>query len=177
MLETTTMGGGCFWCIEAILGSLKGVESVISGYAGGDKPNPTYHEVCSGAIGHAEVVQLTFYPSILSYAELLRSFLSMHNPTTICRQGADNGSQYRSVIFYRNSQQEHIARKVIAELEPFFEKKIVTEVTPYINFFKAEEHHQQYYKKDSLKAYCQSVITPKLNKMREHFKYVLKPVM
>ncbi len=175
VLDTATMGGGCFWCIEAVLDGLMGVKKAVSGYAGGTTPNPTYREVCNGNTGYAEVVQVTYDPAVISYADLLRIFLSMHNPTKLNRQGADTGSQYRSVIFYHNSQQEKTAGEVLAELAPFFEKKMVTEVSPYTSFFKAEEHHQQYYKKDPLKAYCQSVINPKLNKMRAHFNQMLKP--
>jgi peptide-methionine (S)-S-oxide reductase len=173
-LETTTLGGGCFWCIEAIMDSLNGVERVVSGYAGGERPNPTYREVCNGTTGHAEVVQLLFNPALLSYGDLLRIFLSTHNPTTLNRQGADSRSQYRSVVFYHNEEQLQIANKVIAELQPYFEKPIVTEVLPYTQFFKAEEHHQSYYKNDPGKAYCQSVINPKLAKLRHHFDELLK---
>lgn len=175
-LETATFGGGCFWCTEALFNEVKGVESVISGYAGGTKLNPTYREVCDGNTGHAEVVQVTFDSSIISYADLLRIFLATHNPTTLNRQGADVGSQYRSVIFYHNNQQEQTAKEVIAELQPYFDKPIVTQVAPYTTFYKAEEHHQQYYKKDPSKAYCQSVINPKLSKLREHFQDIIKPI-
>ena len=173
-LETATMGGGCFWCIEAIMGELRGVDKVVSGYAGGIKDNPTYREVCNGNTGHAEVVQVSFDPSVISYADLIRTFISMHNPTTKNRQGADIGSQYRSVIFFENPAQEQTANEVIQELQPYFDKPIVTEVAPLTKFFKAEESHQQYYKSDPSKAYCQSVISPKLSKMREHFKGLLK---
>jgi peptide-methionine (S)-S-oxide reductase len=173
-LETATFGGGCFWCIEAIMDSLNGMENVVSGYAGGAKDNPSYREVCNGTTGYAEVVQVTFVPVLLSNGDLLRVFLSMHNPTTMNRQGADMGSQYRSVIFYHTSEQQQTANEVINELQPYFEKHIVTEVSPYTNFFKAEEHHQQYYKNDPEKAYCQSVINPKLAKLRQHFNELLK---
>ncbi len=173
-LETATMGGGCFWCVEATLDEVQGVESVVSGYAGGEKESPTYHEVCNGNTGHAEVVQVLFDPSIVIFADLLRIFLSMHNPTTLNRQGADAGSQYRSVIFYHTKAQEQTAKEVIAELQPYFDNPIVTQIAPYTNFYKAEEHHQQYYKRDPSKAYCQSVINPKLGKLREHFRHILK---
>lgn len=176
-LETATMGGGCFWCIEAILDEVQGVKTVISGYAGGTKLNPTYREVCNGKTGHAEVVQVKFDPSVISYAHLLRIFLSMHNPTTLNRQDADVGSQYRSVIFYHNEKQEQTAREVITELQPYFDKTIVTQVVPYSSFYKAEEHHQAYYKKDPSKAYCQSVINPKLSRLGERFRQNLKPVV
>lgn len=173
-LEQATMGGGCFWCIEAIMDQLRGVEKVVSGYAGGEKENPTYREVCNGNTGHAEVVQVTFDPAVVSYADLLRTFISMHNPTTKNRQGADIGSQYRSVILFHNAAQEQTAHEVLAELQPYFDKPIVTEVAPLTKFYKAEESHQEYYKRDPSRGYCQSVITPKLSKMREHFKGVLK---
>lgn len=173
-LEMATLGGGCFWCIEAVIDSLNGVERVVSGYAGGATNNPTYREVCNGTTGHAEVVQVTFDPALLSYDDLLRVFLSMHNPTTMNRQGADTGSQYRSVIFYHTAAQQQTAKEVIAELQPYFEKPIVTQVSPYTKFFKAEDHHQSYYNSDPEKAYCQSVINPKLAKLRQHFKELLK---
>ncbi len=173
-LETATIGGGCFWCIEALLDEIQGVESVTSGYAGGAKLNPTYREVCDGDTGHAEVVQLQFNPSTISYADLLRIFLSIHNPTTPNRQGADKGSQYRSIILYHNEPQHQTAKEVIAELEPYFEKKIATEVSPFETFYKAEAHHQEYYKSNPAKAYCVSVINPKLAHLRKHFKHVVK---
>ena len=170
----TTMGGGCFWCIEAILDELEGVENVVSGYAGGEKDNPCYQQVCNGNTGHAEVVQVSFNPTIISYADLVRIFLLMHNPTTLNRQGADVGSQYRSVIFYHNKEQEQTARQVVKELQPDFDKPIVTEISPYTKFFKAEESHQEYYKSNPAKAYCQSVISPKLNKLRQYFNQNMK---
>jgi methionine-S-sulfoxide reductase len=153
---------------------INGVESVVSGYAGGKKSNPTYSEVCNGNTGHAEVVQVKFDPSVLSYADLLRIFLSTHNPTTKNRQGADVGSQYRSVIFYEGAEQQQTANNVIKELQPYFDKPVVTEVSPLTQFFRAEEGHQQYYASNPEKAYCQSVINPKLGKLREHFKEHLK---
>ena len=174
ILETATMGGGCFWCIEAILDEINGVESVESGYAGGERDNPTYREVCNGNTGHAEVVQVKFNPAIISYADLLRIFISMHNPTTLNRQGADTGTQYRSVIFYHNDEQKQTAAEVVKELQPYFDKPIVTEISPLTKFFKAEESHQRYYASNPEKAYCQSVINPKLSKLREHFKTNLK---
>jgi peptide methionine sulfoxide reductase msrA/msrB len=173
-LEAATMGGGCFWCIEAVLDELNGVESVVSGYAGGASDNPTYREVCNGNTGHAEVVQVKFDPAVLSYADLLRIFISMHNPTTLNRQGADVGTQYRSVIFYHNEVQKKTANEVVTELKPYFDKPIVTEVSPLTKFFKAEESHQRYYASNPANAYCQAVINPKLSKLREHFKNSLK---
>lgn len=173
-LKTATMGGGCFWCIEAILDELNGVERVQSGYAGGAAENPTYQAVCSGSTGHAEVVQVTFDPRVIGYADLLRVFFIMHNPTTRNRQGADVGTQYRSVVFYHDDEQKETAVAVIEELQPYFDKPIVTEVAPLPAFYPAEAYHQSYYRSDPAKAYCQSVITPKLAKMREHFKSYLK---
>ena len=168
------MGGGCFWCVEAVLDELKGVEQVTSGYAGGNKESPTYREVCNGSTGHAEVVQVRFDPTVLSYGDILRIFLLMHNPTTINRQGADIGSQYRSVILYHTEAQHQTAMEVIKELQPSFDKAIVTELAPFTTFYKAEEHHQAYYKKDPSKAYCNSVINPKLAKLRQHFADIVK---
>ncbi|MCW3074097.1 MAG: protein-methionine-S-oxide reductase [Flaviaesturariibacter sp.] len=173
-LETATMGGGCFWCIEAILDEFKGVKSVTSGYAGGEKDNPTYQQVCGGHTGHAEVVQVEFDPTQISYSDLVKLFLIMHNPTTLNRQGADVGTQYRSVIFYHSDAQQEQAEAVIKELQPYFDKPIVTELSPLPAFFPAEAHHQDYYKSDPSKAYCQSVISPKLAKLRENFKDYLK---
>ncbi len=172
--EIATMGGGCFWCIEAILDELEGVETVVSGYAGGEKDNPSYEQLCNGNTGHAEVVQVTFNPAILSYADLVRIFLLMHNPTTLNRQGADVGTQYRSVIFYHSREQEESAKEIVKELQPNFDKPIVTEISPYTKFFKAEGSHQQYYKSNPAKAYCQSVISPKLSKLRQYFNQNLK---
>lgn len=173
-MQTATMGGGCFWCIEAVLDELEGVEKVVSGYAGGEAENPTYQQVCSGNTGHAEVVQVTFAPAVISYSDLLRVFMIMHNPTALNRQGADVGTQYRSVIFYHNEEQKETAEGVIRELQAYFDKPIVTELSPLQAFYKAEDYHQQYYKKDPKKGYCQSVINPKLSKMREYFKEHVK---
>ncbi|MEJ7740825.1 MAG: peptide-methionine (S)-S-oxide reductase MsrA [Chitinophagaceae bacterium] len=167
--HVATLGGGCFWCFEAVFDEVNGVDRVVSGYSGGAKEAPTYREVCNGTTGHAECVQVTFNPSVLSFDDLLRIFFIMHNPTTLNRQGADTGSQYRSVIFYHNEEQLHSANNIITELQPNFDKPIVTEVSLFTTFFKAEEHHQQYYKRDPEKAYCQSVINPKLSKLRQHF--------
>jgi peptide methionine sulfoxide reductase msrA/msrB len=174
-LATATMGGGCFWCIEAILDELSGVTGVQSGYAGGATEHPGYQAVCGGQTGHAEVVQVTFDPRIIGYGDLLKVFFIMHNPTTRNRQGADVGTQYRSVVFYHDDDQKATAEAVIAELQPYFDKPIVTELSPLPVFYPAEAYHQSYYKSDPAKNYCQSVITPKLAKMREHFKAYLKP--
>jgi peptide methionine sulfoxide reductase msrA/msrB len=173
-LETATLGGGCFWCIEAYLDQLKGVHSVTSGYAGGHTEKPTYYAVCNGDTGHAEVVQVEFDPKVISYKDLLKVFLIMHNPTTKDRQGADVGTQYRSIILTHSPEQEKSARAVIEELQAYYEKPIVTEVAALEEFYPAELSHQDYYKNDPSKAYCQSVISPKLAKMRESFKGFLK---
>jgi len=173
-LETATVGGGCFWCIEAYLDQLKGVHSVTSGYAGGHTENPDYRSVCDGNTGHAEVVQVEFDPHLISYSDLLKVFLIMHNPTTRNRQGADVGTQYRSIILTHNDGQGEIARQVLADMQPYYEQPIVTEIEPLKRFYPAELYHQDYYKNDPSKAYCQSVISPKLVKMREYFKGFLK---
>lgn len=175
-LETATFGTGCFWCTEAIFQRLKGVKSVVSGYAGGTVENPTYHEVTTGRTGHAEACQISYDPSIISYKDLLEVFWSVHDPTTLNRQGADVGTQYRSVIFYHNKEQETLAEKYKNELtkEKIFPDPIVTEITPFTNFYKAENYHQNYYKENKRQPYCSFVITPKLEKFEKIFKDKLK---
>lgn len=171
-LETATIGGGCFWCLEAVFEQLRGVETVISGYAGGDVPNPSYDEVCTGKTGHAEVVQITFDPSEVSYRDLLEIFFTMHDPTTPNRQGPDVGPQYRSIILYHNGEQERVAHEVIAVFQQsgVWDDPIVTEVVPLEDFYPAEEYHQEYYRGHSWQPYCQAVIAPKLAKLRKrHF--------
>ena len=172
--ETATLGGGCFWCIEAILNELEGVEKVISGYAGGEIENPTYRQISSGNTGHAEVVQVQFNPQKISYADMVRVFLATHNPTSLNRQGTDVGSQYRSIILFHNDAQQQTAMEVIGEMQTSFDKPIVTELVPFSKFFKAEQSHQDYYRNNPEKAYCQVVINPKLQKMRAHFAKTLK---
>lgn len=174
--ETATFGGGCFWCTEAIFKSLKGVEKVESGYSGGKVKNPTYKEVCTGETGHAEVIQITFDPAVISFHELLKVFWETHDPTTLNRQGADVGTQYRSVIFYHSPQQKEIAEKYKAELnkENVFNKPVVTQITAFDTFYKAENYHQNYYANNSTQGYCQIVIVPKLEKFRKIFKDKLK---
>jgi len=175
-LETATFGGGCFWCTEAVFQRVKGVQSVVSGYSGGKISNPTYHEVTSGMTGHAEVVQLRFDPDVISYIELLEIFFKTHDPTTLNRQGADVGTQYRSVIFYHNAQQKELAEKVMEALdrEKIWNDPIVTEITESQAFYKAEDYHQNYFKNNPNQAYCQFVIVPKLNKMEKLFQELLK---
>jgi len=169
MRALATFGGGCFWCTEAIFDQLAGVIEVSSGYSGGQRKNPTYQQVCSGASGHAEVVQIVFDPTLISYADLLRLHLASHDPTTLNRQGADQGTQYRSVIFTHDETQASEARQVIAEMQALFTAPIVTEVQPFTDFYQAEAYHQDYYARNPDAGYCQMVIAPKLNKFRQQF--------
>ncbi len=175
-VEIATLGGGCFWCLEAVFVELRGVETVVSGYAGGSVPNPTYRAVCNGTTGHAEVAQVTFDPSVISYPEILQVFFATHDPTTLNRQGADVGTQYRSAIFYHSPEQKETAEAMIIELDGagIWPNPIVTEVTPLDVFYPAEDYHQEYYKYNSQQPYCQVVITPKLAKFRKSFKEQLK---
>ena len=168
-IETATLGGGCFWCLEAAFQRLKGVVSVVSGYAGGTVPDPGYRQVCTGTTGHAEVVQVGFDNALIDFATLLRVFFSIHDPTTLNRQGADVGTQYRSVIFYHDDSQAAIARALIAELgaEGLWDGPIVTQVLPLPTFYPAEPYHQDYYRQNPHQGYCQVVISPKLAKLRE----------
>ncbi len=174
--DIATLAGGCFWCLQPIFEELKGVENVVVGYSGGTVANPTYEQVCTGKTGHAESVQITFNPEVISYADLLRVFFTVHDPTTLNRQGADVGTQYRSAIFYHNQQQKETAEKVIKELEDkgVWDNPIVTEVTKYKTFYKAEKYHQEYYEKNPNQAYCRIVIDPKVNKFRKKFSDRLK---
>jgi peptide-methionine (S)-S-oxide reductase len=169
--EIATLGGGCFWCLEAVYELLRGVEAVESGYSGGHIPNPSYQQVCSGTTGHAEVVQITFNPDVISYQDILRVFFASHDPTTLNRQGADVGSQYRSVIFYHSDDQERIAREIIAEMEQagLWRDPIVTEIAPFEHFYKADDYHQEYYRRNQRQPYCQYVIAPKVAKVRKEF--------
>ena len=170
-METAILGGGCFWCTEAAFSELQGVAAVQSGYAGGDVENPSYKAVCTGRTGHAEVVQVTFDPAVISYEDLLRVFFTIHDPTTLNRQGADTGTQYRSVIFFADVAQEEAARKIIAEFEAsgVWGAKIVTEVSPAPAFYRAEPEHDQYFARNPYAGYCQAVIAPKVAKMRKAF--------
>jgi len=167
-LQLATFGGGCFWCTEAVFQEAKGVEKVVSGYSGGTVPGrPTYREICSGLTGHAEVIQVTFDANIISYKDILVIFMTSHDPTTLNRQGADRGTQYRSVIFYHNEEQEEIAQVVTKELAPYYENPIVTGISPLDIFYEAEKEHQDYYKNNQTQGYCSFVIEPKLAKLRK----------
>ena len=176
-LETATLGGGCFWCLEAFYERIDGVEDVTSGYAGGHVANPTYDQVSSHTTGHAEVVQVKFDPKKISYREILQIFFTMHDPTTLNRQGADEGTNYRSIVLYRNAAQKAEAEAVIRELtaEKVYAGKIVTEVVPFEAFYPAEISHQDYYERNPNAGYCRAVISPKLAKLRHSFAARLKP--
>jgi peptide-methionine (S)-S-oxide reductase len=166
--DLATFGGGCFWCTEAVFKEVKGVENIVSGYTGGTVPGkPTYKEVCSGLTGHAEVIQITFDPTVISYENLVIIFMTTHDPTTLNRQGGDIGTQYRSVIFYHDDAQKIIAEKVIKELSAVYDDPIVTEISPISIFHEAEEYHQNYYANNQTQGYCSFVITPKLSKLRK----------
>lgn len=175
--EKATFGMGCFWCTEAIFQRIKGVTKVESGYSGGKVVNPSYEDVSSGLTGHAEVIQLTYDPSVISYKDLLEVFWKMHDPTTLNKQGADEGTQYRSVIFYHSAEQKALATAYKAELnkQKVYPNPIVTAIEPYKNFYVAEDYHQNYYKLNSSKPYCRLVIQPKVDKLEKVFKQKLKP--
>lgn len=175
-MDTATFGAGCFWCVEAIFAELRGVKSVLSGYTGGTKVNPTYKEICSGETGHAEVAQIVYDPKVTSYKELLEVFWQVHDPTSLNRQGPDIGTQYRSVVFYRNAQQKEEAEFYLKGLNEknVYGKPVVTKVEPMGHFYKAEDYHQNYYTDNSNQTYCVYVIKPKLDKFREVFKDKLK---
>lgn len=175
--EMATLAGGCFWCLEAVFDQLQGVQSVESGYMGGDSPNPSYEAVCTGQTGHAEVVRITFDPAVVSYRDLLAVFFTIHDPTTLNRQGNDRGTQYRSAIFFHTPEQEQAAREVIASLtaKALFSDRIVTQVVPATTFWQAEDYHQEYFERvGSQNPYCTFVVEPKVAKFRKHFTDRLK---
>jgi len=176
MMEITTLGGGCFWCLEAVYDQLKGVMDVVSGYSGGRVVQPSYKQVCTGMTGHAEVVQVTFDPAVVSFRDMLNVFFTIHDPTTLNRQGADVGTQYRSVIFYHSPEQKVVAEQTIAELnqEKIWEDPIVTEVTPLETFYPAENYHQEYFQNNPNQGYCRVVIAPKVAKFRKQYLEQLK---
>jgi peptide-methionine (S)-S-oxide reductase len=175
-MEVATLGGGCFWCLEAVFAELKGIEKVESGYSGGAAADPTYGQVCSGTTGHAEVVQVTFDPDVIPFKELLEIFFSIHDPTSLNRQGADVGTQYRSAIYYHTPEQKEVSEQVIKELitSGIWNSPIVTEVAPFTLFYKAEGYHQEYYRNNPEQMYCQLVINPKVAKFRGQFKSRLR---
>lgn len=176
--EVATLAGGCFWCLEAVYDDLQGVTDVVSGYSGGTVPNPTYQQVCTGETGHAEVVQVTFDPTVVSYREILEVFFSIHDPTTLNRQGADEGTQYRSAIFYHSPEQKATAEQVIVEFGAagVWGNRIVTEVTPLKAFYPAEEYHQEYFRRNPSQGYCRAVVAPKVAKFRKQYMSRLKKV-
>jgi peptide-methionine (S)-S-oxide reductase len=175
--EQATLGGGCFWCLETVFERLEGVEQVVSGYAGGTLADPSYELVCTGATGHAEVVQVTFDPAVIPYRDLLGVFFVTHDPTQLNRQGADVGTQYRSVIFTHSAEQDATARDVLAALEreQLYDRPIVTEITPLDTFYPAEPYHREYYRRNPTQPYCQAVIAPKVAKLRAAYRDRLKP--
>lgn len=170
--EIATLGGGCFWCLEPIFAELIGVEDVVAGYAGGESQNPTYQQICTGTSGHAEVVEIYFDPALISYKDILHHFFSIHDPTTLNRQGNDRGSQYRSVIFYHSDQQQQSAKEVMAEITEtgIWSAPIVTELSAAPEFFRAEEYHQHYFEINPAQPYCQAIIAPKVAKFRAQLK-------
>jgi len=170
------LGGGCFWCLEAVFEQLAGVHTVVPGYAGGTSVAPTYEEVCSGGTGHAEVVRVTFDPDVVPYARLLDVFFSIHDPTSLNRQGADVGTQYRSVIFYESAAQETTAREMVARLDQsgLYGGTVVTEIAPLAAFYPAEEYHRQYFRRHPERAYCQAVVAPKVSKFRKQYREALQ---
>lgn len=174
--ETATLAGGCFWCLEAVFDEVKGVISVDSGYSNGHVLNPSYKDVCSGATGHAEVIRLVFDPAVISFRDVLNVFFGLHDPTTLNRQAADVGTQYRSGIYYHSPEQKEIAENVIKELttQKIFNNPIVTEVEEIKDFYMAEDYHQKYYARNQYQPYCMAVITPKVNKFRKHYLELLK---
>jgi peptide-methionine (S)-S-oxide reductase len=176
--ETATLAGGCFWCLEAVYDELRGVKDVVSGYAGGHVPSPTYKAVCTGTTGHAEVVQIEFDPEVISFKELLEVFFTIHDPTTLNRQGADVGTQYRSAIFYHSPEQKAVAEQVIAEIGEagIWDRPIVTEVTELDTFYPAEDYHQEYFANNPDQGYCRVVIAPKVTKFRKQYFDRLKKV-
>ncbi len=176
MYETATLAGGCFWCLEAVYDELKGVVDVVSGYSGGKLANPSYEAVCTGETGHAESVQVTFDPQVVSYRQLLEVFFTIHDPTTLNRQGADVGTQYRSAIFFHNSEQKAVAEQLMQELaaQNLWNKPIVTELKPIAVFYPAEAYHQEYFKRNPYQGYCMVVIAPKVAKFRQHYLEMLK---
>ncbi len=175
-LQTATLAGGCFWCLEAVYDEIKGVQGVELGYAGGHVDNPSYRAVCNGDTGHAEVIQVHFDPNVVSYRDLLNVFFAIHDPTTLNRQGADVGTQYRSAIFYHDDEQKRTAEELIKDLnaQQIWDRPIVTEVAPLDKFYLAEDYHQEYFARNPYQPYCMAVVSPKVSKFRKHFIEMLK---
>jgi len=175
-LEKTVLAGGCFWCLEAVFDQVRGVTDVVSGYAGGKRPNPTYEQVCSGATGHAEAVQITFDPAVIPFTDLLHIFFTIHDPTTLNRQGADVGTQYRSAIFHTSDAQKVDTETVIKEMsaEKLFANPIVTQLAPLEAFFPAEDYHQEYFARNPNAGYCQFVVAPKVAKFKQKYAHYLR---
>ena len=175
-LPYTVLAGGCFWCLEAVFDQVRGVTDVVSGYAGGKRPNPTYEQVCTGATGHAEVVKITFDPVVISFEDLLHIFFTIHDPTTPNRQGADVGTQYRSAIFHTSDEQKTTAEKVIREMsaEGLWSAPVVTQVAPLETFYAAEDYHQEYFARNPGQGYCTMVVAPKVAKFRKKYEHLLK---
>jgi peptide-methionine (S)-S-oxide reductase len=173
-MQQATLGGGCFWCVESVFLAVNGVSDVISAYSGGLSPNPTYRDICTGESGHVEVIQITFDEDIVDFGTLLDIFFTVHNPTTLNRQGADRGTQYRSVIFYHNDEQKQIAEDIMSELSTQFRDPIVTELSPLEIVYKAEEYHQNYFGKNPSDGYCNAVAAPKVDKFKEKFSDLVK---
>ena len=174
-LETATLGGGCFWCLDAAYRQIAGVTNVVSGYAGGARPNPSYEQVCTGVTGHAEVVQITYDPQVIAYPDILDIFFTIHNPTQLNFQGNDYGTQYRSIILYETSSQQRLAQAKLGEVQRLWQEPVVTQLVPLEAFYPAEDEHQDYFHKHPAAAYCQIIINPKLAKLREKFQARLKP--
>ncbi|MSQ33677.1 MAG: peptide-methionine (S)-S-oxide reductase [Dehalococcoidia bacterium] len=175
--EVATLAGGCFWCLEAVFEQLRGVEKVVSGYSGGQAPNPSYRQVCSGTTGHAEVVQVAFDPQALSFRDLLEVFFTIHDPTTLDRQGPDEGTQYRSAVFYHTPEQQATAKQVLADIAAarLWKQPLVTQVVPLQAFYPAEDYHREYYRRNTYQPYCQVIIEPKVAKFRKQYLAKLKP--
>ena len=173
-IETATLGGGCFWCTEAVYQELAGIEAVESGYTGGQVADPSYEQICEGTTGHAEVARLAFDPAVISYRDILEIFFTIHDPTTLNRQGNDAGTQYRSVIYYHSPEQQETARQVIAEMANVWDAPIVTELSPVETYYKAEDYHQNYFRENPLQGYCAFIVAPKVAKVRKTFAQKLK---
>ncbi|CAL62724.1 Peptide methionine sulfoxide reductase msrA (Protein-methionine-S-oxide reductase) (Peptide-methionine (S)-S-oxide reductase) (Peptide Met(O) reductase) [Herminiimonas arsenicoxydans] len=168
--EIATLGGGCFWCTEAVFQQMKGITAIESGYTGGQVANPSYEQICEGTTGHAEVVRLTFDPAVVSFREILEVFFTIHDPTTLNRQGNDVGTQYRSVIYYHTPEQQDMARHVMAEMANVWDAPIVTELSPAETYYKAEDYHQNYFRQNPLQGYCAFIVAPKVAKFRQTFR-------